>query len=178
MAILDPLDVLVQLLLVLQRDGRQERLELAAILELADRWLAAASQYQRDHQEPGRSESAAARVGAEDFACVRGSVGVGTDHLPVAPAAHGRPGQQVDRLLDEPDRAVAHQHIGPAGVQRVHLVGVAERAVGRMDDDRVLVERRAAVGREDGVGVVVVDAESARSQAGEGVVGESAGSPG
>ena len=47
-----------------------------------------------------------------------------------------------------------------------------QRAVWRVDHDRILVERWAAMGREDGVGIVIVDPEPARAQAGEGIVGK------
>src|SRR5271166_3165657 len=62
MAILDPLDVLVQLFLVLERDGRQKGLELAAILELANRRLAAAGKQQHEPHKQGRSRFVAARL--------------------------------------------------------------------------------------------------------------------
>jgi hypothetical protein len=61
MPFLDPPGVFVQIFLVLQRDGRQQRFELAAILQLTDRRLTTADQHKRDPQEPGRSEPAAAR---------------------------------------------------------------------------------------------------------------------
>src|SRR5208337_2086962 len=77
------------------------------------------------------------------------AVGIGTDHLPVAAATQSHPSQQVNRLLDEPNGAVPHQHVGAAGgVQRIELVGVTEGAVRRVDHHRVLVERWAAVGRK------------------------------
>src|SRR5208337_4030628 len=60
-ALLDPLDVLVQLFLVPQRDGRQQRLELTAVLVLSFRRLTTAGQRERDRQQPGRSEPVAAR---------------------------------------------------------------------------------------------------------------------
>src|SRR5271157_4277572 len=101
-----------------------------------------------------------------------GSVGIGTDHLPVAAATQSLPSQQVNRLPDEPNGAVPHQHVGAAGVQRVELVGVTEGAVRRVDHLRALPERYAAVGRKDGAGVIVVDLQAAGPQAGKGVVGE------
>src|SRR5271157_1519613 len=54
-ALLDPLDVLVQLFLVPQRDGRQQRLELTAVLVFSFRRPTTAGQRERDRQQPGNS---------------------------------------------------------------------------------------------------------------------------
>src|SRR5689334_17618699 len=44
------------------------------------------------------------------------SEGIGTDHLIPRDGAQGPPGGQIDGVLEEPDRAVAHQQVDPAGV--------------------------------------------------------------
>ena len=51
---------LVQLFLVPERDGRQQGLELAAILELANRRLAAAGEHQHEPHNQGCSPLMAA----------------------------------------------------------------------------------------------------------------------
>src|SRR5262245_51791696 len=86
------------------------------------------------------------------------SIGVGRDDLADAPATQGGPGREADRGLGETDRAVTHERVRPAGVEGIHLVGVADGAVRRVDDLRVLPDRRPAVGPDVTPGVVVVDA--------------------
>src|SRR5215831_876626 len=60
------------------------------------------------------------------------SEAVGADDLAVGPGAQGPPGRLVDRVLGEPDAAVAHQDVHAAGVIAGGLdeLGVADRPVG------------------------------------------------
>ena len=44
------------------------------------------------------------------------SIRVSADHFATGFGAEGHPGDLADRTLDEPDRSVAHQHIGTTGV--------------------------------------------------------------
>src|SRR5215210_7673356 len=48
---------------------------------------------------------------------VSGSIVIGADHLTAIARAQRPPGLEVDRVLDEPDRAVAEECIDAAGVE-------------------------------------------------------------
>src|SRR5262249_24639293 len=75
---------------------------------------------------------------------------VPVDGFPAVAGGQGDPGERVDRLTYEADGAVAKQHVAAAGVFGVHLVGVAERVVGGVDDDlRVVVGVGAAVDADE-----------------------------
>src|SRR5271165_5214441 len=82
--------------------------------------------------------------------CKSGSLGLSSiirrDDLAAATATQCGPCPEPDRLLDESNRTVAKQDVGPARVQGVHLVGIANGAVGRVDDRGGLIDRRPAIG--------------------------------
>src|SRR6056297_1065517 len=61
------------------------------------------------------------------------SILVGRDDLAVVDRGQGIPGQVADRVLDEPDRAVAQNHVHPAGVVGAGRDHVAEAAPVAMD---------------------------------------------
>src|SRR4051812_33235435 len=60
---------------------------------------------------------------------------VATDRLPAVPRGQRNPGVGLDERGDEAYRAVAEEHVAAVAVLAPHLVGVAERVVGGVDDD-------------------------------------------
>ena len=71
-------------------------------------------------------------------------------------------------------RTVAHQDVGAARVAGLHLIAVAQRAVGRVNHDRILVGAGAAVRTRNAPGPSYMSVGAAGADAGERRPGESA----
>src|SRR4051794_40087867 len=94
-----------------------------------------------------------------DFAVVSCSIRVRADDLPLAARAQCPPGLDIDRALDEMDRAIAEGGIDAARVVAGRCHGVAEVA-GRLD----VVDASQAVRRVEVI--VGVESEGASMSAG------------
>src|SRR6266852_5912936 len=86
-----------------------------------------------------------------------------TDHFAPVAARQSRPCGKRNGLIDESYRAVTEEDVGPSGMQGIHLVGVAQRAIGRMNNLGDLIDGGPAMGPDVAASVIMIDSRSTRS---------------